>query len=230
MKYFLALLSVVIIGIGQFSLAQESKDHKHSPNEKKDSHEHSESEDHAHDKDHGHEDEASKDEGESHNHEEEGHEAHGEEGHDHGEEPHAHGDEHGHGEEEHGHEDGHGHEEASNVGPNKGVLEASEEKGIKLSPEALKNFEIKTLKISGSGPWVVPASARMVSLEEVNLYRLKDGFFKRIDFSLVENKNGGLKVRSKDLAEGDEIVINGVGFLRIAEIAAFGGAPEGHAH
>ena len=118
----------------------------------------------------------------------------------------------------------HGHTGAS-IGPDKGILEASERKGIKISPEALKNFGIKTLKLTGDGPWSIPKSAILQSGEEINLFRLRDGFFKRIDFQTTNNL-----VDSDDMRENDEIVISGLGYLRTAELAAFGGAEHGHSH
>lgn len=143
-------------------------------------------------------------------------------------------DDHGHAAKEggHEHEEGeHGEEEAGeNVGPDKGIIEASAETGIKLSPEALKNYEIRTLKLTGSGPWQIPTSARLLAGEEVNLYRVRDGAFKRIDFTQVKKTPEHMTINSTDLKSGDEIVISGIGFLRIAELAAFGGAPEGHSH
>jgi hypothetical protein len=136
-------------------------------------------------------------------------------------------DDHGHAtkESEHGEEEG-----ASNVGPDKGIIEASAENGIRLSPEALKNFEIRTLKITGNGPWPIPTSARLLAGEEVNIYRVRDGAFKRIDFTQAKKTPENMTINSTDLKSGDEIVISGIGFLRIAELAAFGGAPEGHSH
>ena len=138
---------------------------------------------------------------------------------------------------ESGKEDGHDkhqekehEEENSNVGPEKGILKADEEKGFILSPEASKNFGIKTMKLVGVGPWTVPISARMFSKEEVNLYRIRNGFIKRIDFKLISKIGSFVKILSSDLTTGDEIITNGVGFVRIAELTAFGGAPEGHSH
>lgn len=139
-----------------------------------------------------------------------------------------HADPHG---DEHGHEGGeHEEEGTSSVGPDKGITEASEENGIKLSPEALKNFEIKTQTLSGNGPWTVPASSRLHALEESNLYRRRGGYFKRIDFVLLKSNESQITVSSKELNAGDEVVTGGIGFLRIAELTAFGGAPEGHSH
>ncbi len=169
-------------------------------------------------------------ESEDHDHEEKGHEDHGSEKK--GAHAHSATDEHGHdehGEGEHG-EGEHEEEAAPNVGPDKGILEASADLGIKLSPEALRNFEIQTVKLSGNGPWIIPASARLLSGEEVNLYRERSGAFKRIDFKLIRKNSEQITITSSELKIGDGIVTIGIGFLRIAELAAFGGAPEGHSH
>ncbi|UYL07365.1 hypothetical protein B9G69_009935 [Bdellovibrio sp. SKB1291214] len=104
------------------------------------------------------------------------------------------------------------------------------DEGFKLSAEAVKNFGITTLRLVKSGPWTVPTSAVLYSAEEVNLYRLRNGFFKRIDFTTEKRSPAELLVRSKDLKDHDEVVVQGVGFLRTAELMATGGAPEGHSH
>lgn len=106
----------------------------------------------------------------------------------------------------------------------------SERNGFKLSPEALKNFELKTHKLLGDGPWSIPKSARLYSSEEVNLFRLRSGFFKRIDFQIIRLTQTEIVVDSDDMREGDEIVLSGLGFLRIAELAATGGVSHGHSH
>lgn len=135
---------------------------------------------------------------------------------------------------DHSNEDSHNHEEeeaeGGNVGPEKGIVEASERSGFKLSPEALKNFELKLKKLSGDGPWSVPNSVIVHSGEEVNVFRLRNGFFKRIDFHIIKKSESEITIDSGDLREGDELVISGLGFLRIAELAAFGGVAHGHSH
>lgn len=134
--------------------------------------------------------------------------------------------------EEHGHGDEHarGEEENPQVGPKKGILAASEEEGIKLSPEAEKNFEIVKFKVMANSAFEIPKEAVVTAGLEVNLYRYRAGFYKRIDFEQLSRSGNKIQIRSKDLKSGDEIAITGLGFLRIAEIAAFGGAPEGHSH
>lgn len=127
--------------------------------------------------------------------------------------------------------DGHGHgaEVSASVGPEKGILEASEAKGFKLSPEALKNFAIKTMPAS-TGSMKLARSSVFFGLEERNLYRVRDGFFKRIDFKTLSSTKTELTVSSSDLKEGDQIAVEGLGLLRICELAAFGGVSEGHSH
>mgnify|MGYP000881521942 CR=1 FL=1 len=135
------------------------------------------------------------------------------------------GDGHGHDEDKHGEE-----ENSSFVGPDKGVLVADERTGIKLSPEAIKNFEIKIVPLSGAGPWNVPQTAVVTAEREVTLFRVRDGFFKRIGFKSLSTSKNELRIESKELRAGDQILVQGTGFVRVAEIAAFGGAAEGHAH
>jgi len=129
-----------------------------------------------------------------------------------------------------GHDHEEGEEEAGNVGPEKGIIEANEKAGFKLSAEAHKNFELKTQKLSGDGPWAIPSAAVVHAGEEVNLFRMRAGFFKRIDFQNIRKSNKDIVVDSDDMREGDEIVVAGLGFLRIAELAAFGGVAHGHSH
>lgn len=140
---------------------------------------------------------------------------------------------------EHAHDDEHadhdddGHEELEEspiVGADRGITATSAKSGIKLSPEATKNFALQSLALSGAGPWLVPQSAVVYSAREVNLYRFRDGFYKRIDFKTLLNDSKGIRVGSNELQSGDSIVTHGLGLLRVAEIAAFGGAPEGHSH
>lgn len=156
---------------------------------------------------------------------EEGHD-HSSEGKDHEKEDEDHHDEHGHEDDAHGEHE----EESSSVGPDKGITTYSEADGFKLSPEAIKNFELQTLKVRNVEPWNIPNSSVLYSGEEINIYRMRNGFFKRIDFSIVSKGATEMKIRTPELKPGDEIVIQGVAFLRTAEIVATGGAPEGHSH
>ena len=53
-----------------------------------------------------------------------------------------------------------------------------------------------------------------------------------LDGVVIEDKKDGnqIHVKSPDLKPHDQIVVQGMGFIRVAEIAAFGGAVTGHSH
>lgn len=101
--------------------------------------------------------------------------------------------------------------------------------GFKLNEKSTKKFGIQTLAVK-EGTIEIPRDAIFKGLNEVNVYRLRDGFYKRIDFKTLETKKDALKISSSDLKMGDQIVTAGVGFLRIAEIAASGGISDSHSH
>lgn len=217
MKYILITV-YFLFTLMPFGLAEEGHDHKHEeekssiktakseskPTKKSDEHEHSEDEKHGEEE---HEHEHSENEGDAH--------AHGDGDKEHGDHD-EHGDEHG--------------EENAQVGPDKGILEADEENGIKLSPEAEKNFDVEKTAVNSSQPITISKKTIVTSGVEVNVYRYRDGFYKRIDFVQISKNENTITISSKDLVKGDSIVTKGLGFILIAEIAAFGGAPEGHSH
>lgn len=160
----------------------------------------------------------------------EGHGKEGDEKHD----DHDHGSEEGEKHDDHdegGGHGGHGHEEGNeNIGPGKGIVSASEEEGFQISPEAEKNFDVKKVQVPASAQFEIPKTAIVTAGTEVNLYRYRDSHYKRVDFIFVSKSDKKAVIKSKDLKAGDQIVVEGTGLLRIAEIAAFGGAPEGHSH
>lgn len=133
---------------------------------------------------------------------------------------------------DHKEDGGHGEESEANaqVGAHKGIVEADKEKGFKLSVEAEKNFDIKKIKILSTASIELPLSAVATSTVEVNVYRFRDGFYKRIDFNQISKNQNKIFIKSPELKTGDEVAISGLGYLRVTEIAAFDGAPEGHSH
>lgn len=210
MKKFLTILLYFSFVSLSFGYASDNHDHKKEDTKKAQPESQKKQDEHEH-----------KDE-DSHDHEKEESHDHGKEGEHSDEEEHAHSEEEG---------DEHGHGEAnSQVGPDKGILEASEDDGIKLSPEAEKNFDIEKFEVTSLNTILINKSTLVTSGVETNLYRYRNGFYKRIDFKVLSKDGGKLTITSKDLSKGDSIVTKGSGFILIAEIAAFGGAPEGHSH
>lgn len=136
-----------------------------------------------------------------------------------------------HGEEHADHKEGEEHEEEnSQVGLDKGIIAADKKNGFKLSPEAEKNFGIGKVKVKNILQIEIPKTAIVTSGMEINLYRMREGFYKRIDFKIKSNAQNNVTITSNELVVNDEIAISGLGFLRISELAAFDGAPEGHSH
>ena len=127
------------------------------------------------------------------------------------------------GDHDHGHEEKH---DSEHEGEHK---DEHSEDGFKLTEKSVKKFGLKT-QLHTKEESLIPNSAIYRGLNEVNIYRLRDGLYKRIDFVTVKKGTETLTIKSKDLKKEDQIVISGVGFLRIAEIAASGGISDSHSH
>lgn len=123
-------------------------------------------------------------------------------------------------------EDEHSHEEHAHDEHEK----PKEPEGFKLTPEAFKNFGVQLKQVSPGVVMTLSKKSIFFGLEERNLYRYRNGFFKRIDFKTHSKTKTEITVSSDDLQAGDQIATAGLGFLRIAELAAFGGVSEGHSH
>lgn len=215
MKLPMILLSVLMcLGLGYRAWSEDK--HDHGKKEKKvgehgHAHEEGEEEDHANGEtdEHGH---AHK-EGEK--------------------EVHAEGktDEHGEGEEHKGEagEGGHGHEEGGSVvGPDKGIIEKGA-LGIKLSPEAVSTIQPEMIPWQ-AGSMSIPYLGLVRIKESKSVYRVRNGFYKRVPVTVESRQGEKVTIRVPGLAAGDQIVISQTGFLRIAEVITEEGASHSHAH
>lgn len=210
MKWLLTITVLLIFSIFgmKHTLAEDS--HKHGHDEKKelsdekDPHKHKEGDEHngqAKSNDHPGEEE-------DHGHEE--------------------GEEHGHDKKEK-HADGEGEEEgSSSVGPEKGIL-AKSDKGIQLAPEAVSTFDLKAVPFT-NGSIKVSQQAIVQIKNEKSIFRLRDGWYKRVPIKIIRTAEDYATIESLDLKPGDQVVVQATGFLRMAEVAAEGGASHGHSH
>lgn len=156
------------------------------------------------------------------NHDEHGKDEHAD--HDEGEE-----DKHADGEKGHKDHDEEEEEEASSsVGLDKGII-AKSENGIQLAPDAMSTFDLRTIDFTGS-PFRLLKSAIVDIKDEKSVFRLRDGWYKRVHFKTVRSDSDNVFIESSSLKAGDKIVIQSTGFLRMAEVAAEGGAAHGHSH
>lgn len=155
-----------------------------------------------------------------------------EKGHEHGAKGHEYGNEEAHkhsSEEGRGH--GHGHEEGekNNVGPDKGVLEAREGLGFKLREGVEERFGIKSQRVSSGKPGNLPKEAIVYSKEDYQIFRKRNGFWKPITVKAAR-KGDVVSIDTGELKAGDQVAIDGTGFLKIVELSVFGPAIEGHIH
>lgn len=114
------------------------------------------------------------------------------------------------------------------VGPDKGITDANEKDGFKLSKEAKEKFQIMSQKYTGEKSVTVARTGIFFGLQENNLFRIRNGFYKRVDFNVIAKTPSQWTISSSELQLGDEIVTNGVGYLRIVEIQAGGGIADEH--
>lgn len=105
----------------------------------------------------------------------------------------------------------------------KGVLEASLEKGIRLSDKAAATLEIKSAPLNGNSSHKIPIAALVYSQGQVGAYRLRDGWYKLVQVRIDNKSAKDAVIRSTELKPDDQIVIEGVALLRVADMDAFGG-------
>lgn len=156
-----------------------------------------------------------------------------EESHSEEEKDHDHGDGGKHDEKEehagHDEEEGHGHGEeegGSNIGPDKGITEKADA-GIRLSPEAYRTFGLQVQSAS-KGALKIPTPAIVSIKNEKTVYRLRSGWFKRVKIQILKTNSKTTEISSQSFRDDDQIVVEGVGFLRVAEIYAEEGASHSH--
>lgn len=156
-------------------------------------------------------------------------ENHKEEDHDHSDQKDNHQDkDHDHEEKEgegHGHGEPDEEESVGGVGKNNAVTAADEHDGIRLSEKAVEAMGIKTSPYEG-GP--IPDSAFVFYQDRVGVYRLREGWFKLVPLPASNQEGSGVPA-SGDLKAGDQLVVQGKGLLRAAELDAFSGE-VGHSH
>lgn len=146
---------------------------------------------------------------------------------------HDHGHEHGEEEseehsDEHGDEHGHGHEEEGGgpIGPDKGILEKTE-LGMRLSPEAIATIAPGTVAWK-PGPVTIPYEGLVRIKETKSVFRVRNGFYKRVPARVLSRQNDSLTVQVEGLEAGDLLVTTQAGFLRIAEVILVEGASHSH--
>lgn len=174
--------------------------------------------------------------------------------HDHGKEKkkedhsdHKKGDDHGHekkGHDDHkGHkdEDGHAHGKSKKddhsdhgdggkaIGEGKAIVAVDEVKGLKLSKETIRTLKIKLKTVEGA-TFKITKETLVTSKSKKGVYRFRGGYFKFLEAVILKEEKSGYKVKVKGVEFGDQIVINGVGLLRVTDVFSTDESEYGHSH
>lgn len=109
---------------------------------------------------------------------------------------------------------GHHHGGDKAIGEGKAIVDVDEKKGFKLSSEAIETLGIKSKRVND-----LPPSALVIDRDERSFYVLRDGYFRLLKLSEL-----------KTLRPEDEVVVEGVGLLRITDVYSTDESEYGHAH
>jgi hypothetical protein len=123
--------------------------------------------------------------------------------------------------------DDHGASKA--IGKGKAIESVDEVKGFQLSKEAIKTLELKLKTVEGPR-FIIDKSTLVTSINKKGIYRFRAGFFKFLPVKIIKEFNGKFTVDVKGVGLGDQIVINGTGLLRIADVYSTDKSSYGHAH
>ena len=105
--------------------------------------------------------------------------------------------------------------------PQKAVLEASSEKGLRLSEKAIQTLELASSPSGSRSVHSVLNDSLVHFQDQVGVYRLRDGWYKLVAVKVLEWGAARTSVASDALRPGDQVVTHGTALLRVAEMAAF---------
>lgn len=130
----------------------------------------------------------------------------------------------------HDHDHDHGHEEGGGkIGKGKAINEVDEIKGFSLSIEAIKTLKLKFKKIR-KRTFFIEKSTLVSSKQFKGIYRLRGGFFKFISVVILKSTKKGFIISSRELGKEDQVVVSGVGLLRVADVFSTDESEYGHSH
>jgi hypothetical protein len=145
----------------------------------------------------------------------------------------------GHDHMKHSDDDGHDHSKHSDhdhkhgggkaIGEKKAIIQVDEKKGFKLSKEAIKTLKLKLKTVDGD-EFKISKSTLVASKNSKGVYRFRDGFFKLLPAKILKKTNKEYHIKVSGVEFGDQIVINGVGLLRVSDVYSTDKSEYGHSH
>lgn len=124
---------------------------------------------------------------------------------------------------------GHDHGTPKAIGKGKAIEVVDEKKGFKLSKEAIKTLKLRLQNVDSDEFEI--SKATLVSSKSIKgVYRFRAGFFKLLGAKILKETKSGYKVKVVGVEFGDQIVINGVGLLRVTDVYSTDKSEYGHSH
>ena len=123
----------------------------------------------------------------------------------------------------------HDHGASKAIGKGKAIEVVDEKMGFKLSKEAIKTLKIKLQNVDGD-EFEISKSTLVSSKSIKGVYRFRAGFFKLLTAKILKETKTGYKVKVAGVDFGDQIVINGVGLLRVTDVYSTDKSEYGHSH
>ena len=125
--------------------------------------------------------------------------------------------------------DGHDHGSVKAIGKGKAIEEVDDNKGFRLSKEAIKTLKIKLKSVKGKS-FNVEKSALVASKNIKGIYIYRNGYFKLFSVSINKEMKKSYSVNLSNVRFGDQVVISGVPLLRVSDIYSTDTSEYGHAH
>lgn len=123
----------------------------------------------------------------------------------------------------------HDHGGSKAIGKGKAIEIVDEKKGFKLSKEAIKTLKLRLQNVD-SNEFEISKSTLVSSKNIKGVYRFRAGFFKLLNVKILKETKTGYKLKVVDVDFGDQIVINGLGLLRVTDIYSTDKSEYGHSH
>lgn len=138
---------------------------------------------------------------------------------------------HDHSKQEEKHDDhkGHDHGASKAIGKGKAIEVVDEKNGFKLSKEAIKTLKLRLQNVDGD-EFEISKTTLVSSKSIKGVYRFRAGFFKLLNAKILKETKSGYKVKVAGVEFGDQIVINGVGLLRVTDVYSTDKSEYGHSH
>lgn len=131
------------------------------------------------------------------------------------------------------HEDDHQHDSDGRFGKGKAIQEVDEEKGFRLSAEALATLQLgfKEMVPSSSGSALkLPRVALVTSRKKTGVYRYRNGFFKFIPVRIQKRSEKFFEALAPGIIPGDRIVTKGTNLIALTDVFSTDSSEYGHGH